>query len=138
VTAPGSLPRLATGFPEARVEAYNADTGEYTVKACMSLRQQTKIPRYAVVAVSRDGNEELKTRGGLLSNEGAKAVVQAEKSTPINLLGLLEYSIMLILNNITTPNFIIRVHLHGKRCPHTVHFLNHHQLTSASREPRNQ
>jgi len=127
VTAPGSLPRLATGFPEARVEAYNADTGEYTVKAYMSSRQQTKIPRYAVVAVSRDGNEELKTRGGLLSSEGAKAVVQAERSTPIDLLGLLEYSNMLFLNNIATSNFIIRVHLHGKRCPHTVHFLNHHQ-----------
>jgi len=137
VTAPGSLPRLATGFPEARVEAYNADTGEYTVKACMSLRQQTKIPRYAVVAVSRDGNEELRTRGGLLSSEGAKAVVQAERSTPINLLGLLEYSNMLILNNIATSSFIIRVHLHGKRCPHTVHFLNHHQEISSSRDPRN-
>jgi hypothetical protein len=127
VTAPGSLPRLATGFPEARVEAYNADTGEYTVKAYMSSRQQTKIPRYAVVAVSRDGNEELRTRGGLLSSEGAKAVVQAERSTPIDLLGLLEYSNMPILNNIATSNSIIRVHLHGKRCPHTVHFLNHHQ-----------
>ena len=62
VTAPGSLPRLATGFPEARVEAYDADTGEYTVKVCMSLRQQTKIPRYAVVAVSRDGNESLEPK----------------------------------------------------------------------------
>jgi len=81
LTAPGYLPRLATGFPEARVEAYNADTGEYTVKAYMSSRQQTKIPRYAVVAVSRDGNEELRTRGGLLSSEGAKAVVQAERRT---------------------------------------------------------
>jgi hypothetical protein len=122
VTAPGSLSRLATGFPEARVEAYNADTGEYTVKACMSLRQQTKIPRYAVVAVSRDGNEELRTRGGLLSSEGAKAVVQAERSTPINLLGLLEYSNMLVLNNIATSSFIIGGHLHGKRCTHTVLF----------------
>ena len=57
VTAPGYLPpRLATGFPEARVEAYNANTGECTVKAYMSLRQQTEIPRYVVVAVSRDGN----------------------------------------------------------------------------------
>jgi len=127
VTAPGYLPRLATGFPEARVEAYNADTGEYTVKAYMSSRQQTKIPRYAVVAVSRDGNEELRTRGGLLSSEGAKAVVQAERSTPINLLGLLDSSNMLFLNNIAPSNFIIRVHLHGKRCPQTVHFLNHHQ-----------
>ena len=53
VTAPGSLSRLATGFPEATVVAYDAHKGEYTVKACMSLRQQTKIPRYAVVAVSR-------------------------------------------------------------------------------------
>jgi len=94
VTAPGSLSRLATGFPEARVKAY------------MSLRQQTKIPRYAVVAVSRDGNEELRTRGGLLSRKGAKAVVQAERSTPINVLGLLEYINMLILNNIATSSYV--------------------------------
>jgi len=129
VTAPGYLPRLATGFsPRAQGwRAYNADTGEYTVKAYMSSRQQTKIPRYAVVAVSRDGNEELKTRGGLLSSEGAKVGVQAERSTPINLLGLLKYSNMLILNNIAASNFIIGVHLHGKRCTHTVHFLNHYQ-----------
>jgi len=38
------------------------------------------------MAVSRDGNEELKTRGGLLSSEGAKVVVQAERSSPIILL----------------------------------------------------
>ena len=128
VTAPGSLPRLAKGFPEATVVAYDAHTGEYTVRpSVMCSRQQTKIPRNAVVAVSRDGNEELKTRGGLLSSEGAKVGVQAERSTPINLLGLLKYSNMLILNNIAASNFIIGVHLHGKRCTHTVHFLNHHQ-----------
>jgi len=128
VTAPGSLPRLATGFPEATVVAYDAHTGEYTVRpSVMCSRQQTKIPRNAVVAVSRDGNEELKTRGGLLSSEGAKVGVQAERSTPINLLGLLKYSNMLILNNIAASNFIIGVHLHGKRCIHTVHFLNHYQ-----------
>ena len=128
VTAPGSLPRLATGFPEATVVAYDAHTGEYTViPSVMCSRQQTKIPRNAVVAVSRDGNEELKTRGGLLSSEGAKVGVQAERSTPINLLGLLKYSNMLILNNIAASNFIIGVHLHGKRCTHTVHFLNHYQ-----------
>ena len=91
VTAPGSLPRLATGFPEATVVAYDAHKGEYTVKpSVMCSRQQTKIPCCAVVAVSRDGNAELKTRGGLLSSEGAKAGVQAERSTPINLLGLLK------------------------------------------------
>jgi hypothetical protein len=128
VTAPGSLPRLAKGFPEATVVAYDAHTGEYTVRpSVMCSRQQTKIPRNAVVAVSRDGNEELKTRGGLLSSEGAKVGVQAERSTPINLLGLLKYSNMLILNNIAASNFIIGVHLHGKRCTHTVHFLNHYQ-----------
>jgi len=91
VTAPGSLPRLATGFPEATVVAYDAHKGEYTVKpSVMCSRQQTKIPCCAVVAVSRDGNAELKTRGGLLSSEGAKAGVQAEISSPINLLGLLK------------------------------------------------
>jgi len=52
VTAPGSLPRLATGFPEATMVAYDSHEGEYTVKAYMSLSQQTKIPRYAMVAVS--------------------------------------------------------------------------------------
>ena len=122
-------------YPQVSPAALLLSPMYLSLSACS--RQQTKIPRYAVVAVSRNGNEELKTRGGLLSSEGAKAVVQAERSTPINLFRLLEYSNMLILNNIATPNFIIGVHLHGKRCTHTVHFLNHHQLTSASRDPRN-
>jgi hypothetical protein len=46
--------------------------------------------------------EELKTRGGSLRSEGAKAAVQAEKSTPIKVLRSLAYSNALILNAITT------------------------------------
>jgi hypothetical protein len=34
--------------------------------------------------------EELKTRGGSLSSEGANAAVQAERSTPIKLLRSLQ------------------------------------------------
>jgi hypothetical protein len=73
--------------------------------------------------------EELKTRGGSLSSEGANAAVQAERSTPIEVLRSLEYSCALILNSITTLNFIIGVHLHGKRYIRKVHFLNLHQQT---------
>ena len=40
--------------------------------------------------------EELKTRGGSLSSEGANAAVQAERSTPIKVLRSLEYSYALI------------------------------------------
>jgi hypothetical protein len=46
--------------------------------------------------------EELKTRGGSLGSEGANAAVQAERSTPIEVLRPLEYSYALILNAITT------------------------------------
>jgi hypothetical protein len=73
--------------------------------------------------------EKLKTRGGSLSSEGANAAVQAERSTPIKVLRSLEYSYALILNAITTLNFIIGVHLHGKRYTRRVHFLNLHQQT---------
>jgi hypothetical protein len=48
--------------------------------------------------------EELKTRGGSLSSEGANAAVQAERSTPIKYLRLLQYTYGLILNAITTLN----------------------------------
>jgi hypothetical protein len=42
---------------------------------------------------------------------------------------------MLILNNIATSNFVIEVHLHGKRCTHTVYFLNHHQYCTSRPRP---
>jgi hypothetical protein len=71
--------------------------------------------------------EEFKTRGGPLSSEGANAAVQAERSTPIKVLKSLEYSNALILNATTTLNFIIGVHLHGKRYTRIVQFLNYHQ-----------
>jgi hypothetical protein len=64
----------------AIVAAFDSHTCEYTVKALsMHSRLHTKDPYYAVVAVSRDGNEELKTRGGSLSSKGAKATVQADQ-----------------------------------------------------------
>jgi hypothetical protein len=48
--------------------------------------------------------EEVKTRGGSLTAEGANAAAQAERSTPIKLLRSLQHSIALILNAITTLN----------------------------------
>jgi hypothetical protein len=48
--------------------------------------------------------EELKTRGGLLSSEGANAAAQAERSTPIKFLRSLQQSNALISNAITTLN----------------------------------
>jgi hypothetical protein len=50
------------------------------------------------------GREEVKTRGGSLSSDGAKAAVQAERSTPIEVLRSLEYSNTLTLNAISTLN----------------------------------
>jgi hypothetical protein len=46
--------------------------------------------------------EKSKTRGGLLSSEGANAAAQAERPTPIKLLRSLQHSNPLILNAITT------------------------------------
>jgi hypothetical protein len=46
--------------------------------------------------------EELKTRGGSLSSEGANAAAQAERSTPIKLMRSLQQSNALISNAITT------------------------------------
>jgi hypothetical protein len=78
-TAPGFLPRLAVSCGEAIVVAFDSHTFEYTVKNLpMYSRLYTKISYYAVAAVSRGGNEELKTRGGSLSSKGGKAAVQAE------------------------------------------------------------
>jgi hypothetical protein len=48
--------------------------------------------------------EELKTRGGSLSSEGANAAAQAEKSTPIKLLRSLHHNNALVLYEITTLN----------------------------------
>jgi hypothetical protein len=49
--------------------------------------------------------EELKTRCGSLSSEGANAAAKAERSTPIKFLRSLQHSNALILNAITTLNF---------------------------------
>jgi hypothetical protein len=48
--------------------------------------------------------EELKTRGGLLSSEGANAAAQAGRSTLIKFLRSLHYTFALILNVITALN----------------------------------
>ena len=48
--------------------------------------------------------DELKTRGGSLSSEGANAAVQAERSTPIKILRSLEYSNALISNTMIKLN----------------------------------
>jgi hypothetical protein len=63
------------------------------------------------------GREELKTRGGSLSSEGENAAVQAERSTPIKILSLLEYSNAFISNAYTKFIIITGGHLHGKRLP---------------------
>jgi hypothetical protein len=48
--------------------------------------------------------EELKTRCGSLSSEGANAAAQAERSTPIMLMRSLQQSNVLISNAVTTLN----------------------------------
>jgi hypothetical protein len=48
--------------------------------------------------------ENLKTRGGSLSSEGANAAAQTERSTPIKFIRLLQHSNALILNAIDTLN----------------------------------
>jgi hypothetical protein len=84
-----------------------------------------EIPGRPVFRVG--AREELKTRGGSLSSEGANAEVQAETTTPIKVLRSLENSNPLIVNAIIALNFIIGVHIHGKRYTRVVQFLNHHQ-----------
>jgi hypothetical protein len=64
-TVPGVLPHLAVGCGEAIVVAFDPHTCEYTAKALsVYSRLQTKTPYYAAVAVSRDGNQELKLEAG--------------------------------------------------------------------------
>jgi hypothetical protein len=53
-----------------------------------------EIPGWPMFSVR--GREELKTRGGSLSSEGANAAIQAERSTPIKFLRSLKYSYAII------------------------------------------
>jgi hypothetical protein len=79
-TAPGLLPRLATGCGEAIVMAFDPRTREYTAKAlALYSPPQTKIPEVAVVAPPRDGNEEICSRGWARSSESAKAAGEAKR-----------------------------------------------------------
>jgi hypothetical protein len=68
---------------------------------CMA-EDAKEIPGRPVFSVG--AREELKTRGGSLSSEGANAAAQAERSTPIKFLRSLQHSNALILNAITTLN----------------------------------
>ena len=61
-----------------------------------------EIPGRPVFSVG--AREELKTRGGSLSSEGANAAAQAERPTPIKLLRSLQHNNALISNAITTLN----------------------------------
>jgi hypothetical protein len=61
-----------------------------------------EIPGRPMVSVG--AREELKTRGGSLSSEGANAAVQAERPTPIKFLRSPQYDDALILNAIATLN----------------------------------
>jgi hypothetical protein len=64
--------------------------------------EDEEIPGRPVFCVG--AREELKTRGGSLSSEGANAAVQAERSTPMKLMRSLQRSNALISNPITTLN----------------------------------
>jgi hypothetical protein len=70
-----------------------------------------EVPGRPVFGVG--AREELKTRGGSLSSEGANAAVQAEKSTPIKALRSLEYRNALIRmplpHSILSSEFIFMV-----------------------------
>jgi hypothetical protein len=61
-----------------------------------------EVPGRPMVSVG--AREELKTRGGSLSSEGANAAVQAGRSTPIKFLRSLQYTNALMLNEITIFN----------------------------------
>jgi hypothetical protein len=61
-----------------------------------------EIPRRPMFSVG--AREELKTRGGSLSSEGANAAVQAERLTPINYLRSLQFTYALLLNEMAILN----------------------------------
>jgi hypothetical protein len=71
--------------------------------------------------------EELKTRGGSPSSEGADAAAKAEKSTPIKLLRSLQYTNAPIFECNYYIKCNIGVHHHGKRYTRIAQFLNFHQ-----------
>ena len=64
--------------------------------------EDEEIPGRPVFCVG--GREEFKTRGGSFSSEGANAAAQAERSTPIKLMGSLQQRNVLISNAVTTLN----------------------------------
>jgi hypothetical protein len=67
-----------------------------------------EIPGQPVFSV--EAREELKTRGGSLSSEGANAAVQAERLKPIKVLKSLEYSNALISNAVTRIEQFLNLH----------------------------
>jgi hypothetical protein len=74
--------------------------------------------------------EELKTRGGSLSSEGASAAAQAERSTLTNTDQVFKITSVQPCANFKCDyyiKFIIGVHLHGKRYTRIEKFLNLHQ-----------
>jgi hypothetical protein len=75
--APGAEAALAPELP--KVPGGGADG---------NAEDAEEIPGRSVFSVG--GREEVKTRGGSLSSEGANAAVQAERSTPIKVLRSLE------------------------------------------------
>ena len=87
--------------------------------------EDEEIPGRPVFCVG--GREELKTRGGSLSSEGANGEVQVERSTPIKVLRSLEYGNSFISNADTTFNIITGAHLHGNRYTRIVKFLYLHR-----------
>jgi hypothetical protein len=84
-----------------------------------------EIPGRPMLSVG--AREELKTRGGSLSSEGANVAVQAERSTPIKFLRSLQYTNALILNYFTTLNLLSEFIFIFRRYTRIVQFLNLHQ-----------
>jgi hypothetical protein len=80
--------------------------------------EDEEIPGRPVFCVG--GREELKTRGGSLSSEGANWEVQAERSIPIKILRLLECSNAFISDADTKFYIITGAHLNSKRYAHIV------------------
>ena len=74
-TSPGKLPRLATSCGEAVVVSFDEVSREYAVKPlAMFSRVQTKILEAYVVPPSRDGADEMNSRGGNQSSEATKVI----------------------------------------------------------------
>jgi hypothetical protein len=120
VAAAVGLVEAPKNYWEATSVAKEAMAIKYSNKTSLSITKFLEPP-----FAGKHPNQ--RAPGGSLRSEGANAAVQAERSTPIKILRSLEHSYALIMNAVISSNFIIGVHLHGKRYTRIVRFLNHHQ-----------